>query len=606
MLKTDPDSLREEVKAAEDFRDKFTKRMKTLIQRYHGRWFRTDDVPDVPIAENFAFQYLSLMMPMVAYGAPRCQLFASDPGKKGMPDPMAPPEAWNTTMGDIAEANKLALNHWSINSNLGDTLIQLAVDYFFTYGVACTSYKDQPGYRGSQISPKQPYVQRLSQSHFFLDPRAKDSDPTCHNGPRFMGHMWKADKDDLLNNPMYDPKVVEGLIVDSGLDKYDGPSHAESNNPSGPKRGEVLCWDIWVPENHLSSDPSDNGAIHTIACGVGGDGPSKATLELCPPRPYYGPPTGPYTIFGAYTVPDCPYPLGPIAATAEKADALNAHESAKARDAGAFKRFLVAAAGNAGDETKLANVQHGEAVAVQEPERTFERTIGGVDDKQYQYNQDLRESMDRESGITDAMRGNVTGDATATENSIAQGGATARLAFLQSRYRRSVQQIFTNALWFNFYGEDMVYTGFGDEGQKTGIKQYMGGIYPGQENLSPHELQLVVEPYSLEHTSSGVIQRRMTDAVEMLAQIAPMMVQAPYINWKKLLDQLLDVMNIGAGNDIIRQDVLSAITGVQLQQQMMQQMPPPTGAAPSGKRSRPSGQPDPMQQMRQTQNAGVA
>ena len=58
------------------------------------------------------------------------------------------------------------------------------------------------------------------------------------------------------------------------------------------------------------------------------------------------------------------------------------------------------------------------------------------------------------------------------------------------------------------------------------------------------DLELDIEPYSMERTSEAVQQRRMQEAVLVATQIAPLIPQLPYVRWKKLLDLIGDTINV--------------------------------------------------------------
>lgn len=552
MLNLSPDKLRDEVKAAEAYRDLFTAKLHELTARATTSYFKEGDKPRTPTAVNHAYEYLSLMIPQVAYGVPRCTVQYGSPG---------------TDMHEIAEGLKHALNALADDEDLGETFETLANDFFWFMGVALTTSRDQPGRNGwEELVPQTPYVMRISPYHFAVDPLAKDMSPLSHNGPRYMMHMWKADAEDLLKDPTFDDGAVQAAGIDQNLEKYDGDT---GKNVDTPKRNEIVAWDIWIPELQMTDEEGYNGSVVTVGCGSSSEGRTKKTYFLRKEQPCFCPPWGPYSIFGAYKVMDCPYPLSPIVATAETAEEVNAHVAKAAQDAGSYKKYAVGNTDNPSDAQKVKHVKHGEMVLLDNPKDINEVETGGVSPTQYDYNHNAMDRLDRLSGVSDAMRGNVSQDATATAEAIAQSGTTARLAQLQKRYRRGVQQVFRSMSWELWYDDMEMHYGLGIDGGRAGTLDWEGGMVEGQEHMNPLAPRIKIEPYSLEHTSSALLQKRMTDVMTMIAEVAPLFAQAPYIPWKDLLDRVFEAMNVGELE--IDEQMLQQFTGVALAQVGSQQ-----------------------------------
>lgn len=551
-LKCTPENIRDEIRAGEEFRDKFLTHVKTLIERFQGNFYRADKRTDIAIVENHAYQFISLIQPSLVYDDPRCAIRAANPSQT---DAMG---LYN--MGGIAKGLELFLNRWSEDSEVADPLTEGAVDFFFAWAIWLVTIADQPGYRGVELIPQRPYLMRLSPRDFLMDATAKTWNVMQHGGPRLNGHRWKADIDDLMSDPTYDPLIVEQLAADTDLDKYDLVRETGINVPN---RREILAWDIWVPEKHLTSEPGYNGSIYTVAVANDPNGVSKRPQYLREPQPAYCPPWGPYVVAGAYKVPDCPFPLSPLVAVAEQADSANRHKVAIAESVADYKKIAYGKTSNPQDAVTAKNARHGAFVMFDDADGIGDVEIGGPSELMFEASDRSTDQLERDSGLSGAMRGTVEagGKAPATTQAIAQQAGNMRINGLKRQWRKAVKRVFESAAWFGFYGEDVI-AQLGEEGERYGITEYRGGIYPGQEMFNYFDLSLRIDPLSMEHTDQSMLQQNITMAMTQLKELIAIMPQAPFVEWREPITALFDALNIDT-EGWFNFDILGAVQGIE-------------------------------------------
>jgi len=559
--------LRDEIRAATDLRSKHLENVDRLVRRYTTSWYRSDRQPDTPTAHNHAYELMSVLLFAVLYDNPQVDISSDNPHE------------WDAngvlTAGQYSEALQMGLNRWSKKQMIGNALFDVAVDYFFAWSIVMTTTEDQPGYQSADIIRQWPRFHRIPAEHFVMDASAMTWDPVDANGPRWNGHMWKADKEDLLADPTYDKEAVKSLSVDTDLEKYDvereGGLHI-------PKRGEIVGWDIWVPEYQIDGFyPEDgyHGAIFTLAVGHGEGGMSKNPQWLRKPQPAFTPRWGPYTMFGYQKPRNSAFPLSALVATAEKAEELNAHEVAAAEDARAYKKFAAVSARNAPDAEKIKMVRNGEAIVVDAEDlrqSVAQIELGGASRTQLEWVERTRDALNRQSGMSDALRGEVTGDPTATEIAESSRGSTIRLNGLQRRFRMPIQRCYESALFFMFHGDDHKMA-LGQEGMKLGMTEIHGGRYgqvyikskggwveyDGRDHWRYDDLTLTVEPWSMEHTDQNVLQRNVMKAVDVMLKMNQQMPTSPWMRWKKPMQKMWDVFNVGSADEWIDFEVLSQV-----------------------------------------------
>lgn len=595
MFDTDVLNLMEEIQAAEKLRDSHLSVLDSLVERYHGKFYRGDVLDTEPSPENHAFEWISLITPQVIHDNPRVEVTSRGSGLD--PAPVA--------------RLKHAINQWAYNNDLWKKLQEVWYDMAFSYGVLRVTLATLPGYyTQSQLDelryrPMMPVVSRVDPKRFVCDARAETIDH-C----RFQGHMWKRDKEDLLGAPGFNRSAVEELIADAGIERYD------KNKKYGPDRKEIVGYELWIPEITLpevQGDDQFNGTLYTLAYAQAGEKRSEPKW-IRDPRPYYGPPTGPYQMFGVYRVPGFLYPLSPLMATAEQEQELNAHAVAAARSAASFKKFIAYDPANKEAGIAVQQAQHGSVVAIPGlGEDIEELTQGGNDQSQLEYLIFLRERRDRVTGLNEAARGEISGRGTATETADAASARRSRLDFVERQFTDSTEGTLDKVGWFMFNSEHvrfplgqaavaelaprpdtlppMSQAGKIARSYDDPFKDDPMGLrdkpLPERENIirsalewnptitfpsdrdmdlglsmaeilgiTYEQLELSIEPMSMARTDQGMLQKRALDQFQLVVQSAPIMPQTPWVRWGKILEDIGNSLNVKGFGQVIDEEML--------------------------------------------------
>ena len=96
---------------------------------------------------------------------------------------------------------------------------------------------------------------------------------------------------------------------------------------------------------------------------------------------------------------------------------------------------------------------------------------------------------------------------------------------------------------------------------------FQGGATPG---ASFGDLELEIDPYSMERTNEGIEHQRALQAFELVTTAAPAMAQTPWINWKMLFDRIGDARNDADFGEIVDANMLKQAVQQQQQQQAVQ------------------------------------
>lgn len=525
LIRTDTENLWSEIDYAERVRDGHLRCLGELIETLHGSAYRGGGKGSSTPAriENHPFAYVSLVVPRLIYDNPR---FSTRTKRMG--------EAQQ-----VAKAIGHGLNRWVLDVNLRSVLTRLAYDMLFSYSAALICQQPMKVYDPSPNSTAhRPQVTRLPPKWFGFDPQALD-----YSLARYAFHCYPMDVDDLQEydeGEGWDKKIIRDLSPDN-----------EAQNPhkylseGSPDRNTVMIYEMWIPDDYSvdgHEGPSEgyHGSIHTLVKK------SSGAQVIRKPRPFYGPSWGPYAFGGAYTVPDSPYPLSPLVATKDQQDELAAVAYSLGQSMAKYKRLLLVDKKNPKLVNAIKNAEHDVVLPVEgftkDEAQQFE--IGGITAQMIDQMSLTRDRLAKASGIDDAMRGNVTGEGTATEHSIAESSATMRLAFLKQQFADLVRGIGKSVAWYLFHDDRVVFPLGEDAAEEMGQEEpwFFGGL--GEDNTDFDDIELDLDVYSMERTNEPLMQRNVTQALELamtIAQAAPTM---PWLRVKELLGPVADVFNM--------------------------------------------------------------
>lgn len=560
MLDLSFGKLRLEIESAEKFRDVHLADLRLMVERYHGPAYREDRAEaytDDP--ENFGHEYVSLVLPRIIHDVPKFRVRCADP----MIDMV------------VGKRMQLAVNRWARITKLRRTLERIATDMLFTYGVALTVSEPRPEARRSDgKEPYLPRVYRISPERFFIDPAA-----TSLEDARYMGHCYAVDKDDLLakaeTDPTWDIDAIMQVAPNTDMNEVRDEEGRNVEN-----RNEMAVYEVWVPEIDVdAAETLDeafgpglvNGTIYTFVKGRSGSSSQEGFIRR--PIPFFGPRTGPYTVFGVYTVPDDPYPLSPLMAIQSQVNDLNAHLSSMRSSAAAYKRLIMVDSRNHKLAQDLKDRPHDYIVLSEslDKDKVVNLEVGGITQQQVQYSQIAQDRLDRNSGIHDAMRGNISGAATATEVAVAESSATMRMAHLKRQFQDAVDDMARAVCWYMWH-DDRIFLPLGREGVQALLDAnpvFEGGVrMPGWEDL-----EVSVDAYSMERVSETLVQRRAMELLQITTNVAQGMVAMPFVKWREILSVVGDALNVPHLADMIDQNAIQQMQAQMQQQQMSTPQP---------------------------------
>lgn len=545
MLKCTVESLSLEIIAAREALKSRVDAMRDDVEAYEGL---TDKGRAVKNPENYAYEYLSLMIPRIVFDNPRVKASSDAFGGEQQ-----------------AEAIQYAINRWVRDGKYNEHLTRLAIDMSFLLAVSCVTQTTKRV--GNKTVKGWPQVSRIGPARVLIDPVAEH-----WSRARFIGHTCVEDKDTLLKRAKDNPdegwnaSLIEGLALEAGTDLLGRPEFAKK----APQRNEVVYYELWVPEYVTDDEDGFHGTIFTIAEGQNrGSGEDGWIRE---PRAFYGPASGPYTFYGCYTVPDRVFPLAPLAAVRSQGEEVNQHARSISRSAVQYKRLVLVG----GSNNKLVQDirKTPDSFVIPVPTLSADEVVtielGGVTDQQLAQFGVVKDRLDRMLAMSDAARGVVTGDGSATENTIAAEASGTRTAGIKKPFTDAVKEELKRVAWY-FWNDSRITFELDakmlkEVGWKPGfgpVPRFKGG--PSREQRGSYEeLGIEIEPYSMERTSEAQQQRQFGWLVNLIVTIAPLVPQTPWVRWNDVLKQAADTANNPQIADIIDVELANAVAQLQV------------------------------------------
>jgi hypothetical protein len=533
VLDTSASNLLAEVEAAERFRDSHVDDWDAMRQEYAGSGYRQDWGGSW--SENHMYEFIRLTTSRVIYDNPRVRVTTRR----------------IATQKPTAKALQHGLNRWAKDEDLRSTLKRVyAAECFNFCPVMLSSRRQKWQDPKSRVQAWWPQVYVLDQEMFGFDPLCKH-----FSQARYVFHRWVKDKEDIVKEGEgagWDVEAVEALTT--GLPREDN-KFQEDRERYEVDRKEVTGYEVWVPEDNSLGSPKNgyHGTIYTI--GVSGRNDNRKVEYLKKPKAFYGPPCGPYYLFGVYPVPGDPYPLSPFSAMRRQMTDLNDAVTASIEAIRQYKKNYVYDAANPDLQKKLHKLPNAHGVAVKgfNKDSIVQVEAGGITPQHVEHLKMLQDRLDRNTGLSNAHRGDLKSDVTATAVAVADSGANDSLAYIKQEFASSVVQVLKGVAWYLYHDDRAVFPlGEGgkkdqifneETGQPMGEPWFRGGGHHSKHGETFDDLELEIEPYSMERANEALMRANFTEAMTLVTNAAPMIAQTPYYDWGIWFEKLGNAFN---------------------------------------------------------------
>jgi hypothetical protein len=526
MIDDSPRDLIDRAHDGEDYVDDHIQQLGRMIESYTGPSYVTGSQRYA--RENSYFNFCGLYVPQLVFRTPQFRVRTVRSGDQKV----------------VAVAGSHGLNRLARQTRMKRPLEHMALDGLFGFGIYQVGLRAHPDplfpipQKADIASASQPYVARVPQDRFQIDPEARDITEADFLSIRF---SW--DYEDILEQAKAEPKKWNQEVVRALRDSA-ATSNERDRDEIRPVRdgqlqrmrhapNKVEGYVMWVPSHSVDdAEEHEHGMIYTVVeYGVRGSEKNRNPAHLRPPRSYFGHPFGPWAMFGVYDVPGEPLPLGPLTAMDRNIQELSATMEAMEERAEEYRRIAVAP-GEIVDEIMASpdNYLIGIETADFDKSKLGTAEVGGVAQHDVAWASLVKGTVDRGLSISDALEGNVTGRGTATENHIASVARETRSSRILDRFTDAVGAIGERYLYL-MYAEDSIVFPLGEAGSRAlGMDEawWEGGVGEG-EPYSFYDLELEVDALTLGRRGRAERQALADKRFMMIGQMAQLQMQAPFV-----------------------------------------------------------------------------
>jgi hypothetical protein len=155
-----------------------------------------------------------------------------------------------------------------------------------------------------------------------------------------------------------------------------------------------------------------------------------------------------------------------------------------------------------------------------------------------------------------------------------------------------VIQIAERVAWYLYHDDDIQFPLGEEAAEELGMGEpwFEGGSFEDGSGATFDDLELEIEPLSMERVSEGMIQRRTLEGIQLIGSLVPMMVQAPFVQWPEVINSLGEALNMPDLGDWVDMGMLKKLSQAGYAQQASKPMlSRQAGTNPPQGRQRPQG-----------------
>lgn len=402
MATVEPKRIQEVVKDGYNRMQRYRKANALFVKEYVGQYYRENRGlgGDEPV--NLLFSAIRALVPNIVNNNPVNQVVTEVIDHK-----------------PYAELLSLALDSVGKRSNLKGVLRASVTNALFMMGIAkvgIAASGNTMWVGDRSMDPGEVYIEMVDLDDFVIDPNCKS---LKHS--RFYGHRLTVPRRVLLDNPVYDKKLVKKLPSLMKEGRGGERSVADLSRDNGMSQQMIDMEDLvhvvelWIP---------DAEAIVTIP------DPNEATFDdFISAEDYYGPDSGPYA-FLSLTPPVSgnPLPVAPVSVYYDLHRAANRVFKKVLDQSERQKDVLLYDPAHADVAQDIVNAEDGDTIAATDPSRINQVSLGGQNRENAAMLQQLQIWFNYMAGNPDQLAGSqsaaISQVKTATQAQILQSNAS--------------------------------------------------------------------------------------------------------------------------------------------------------------------------------------
>lgn len=420
----------------------------------------------------------------------------------------------------VVDAMQQWMNEHIVKMRLAKTLQRTVIDALFSVGimkVALSSPADA-SLRGWNLPAGTPFASLVDLEDFVYDVRARDFDEAS-----YIGHRYRVPLESVQESGLYKKSVREKLTA---------TDYPDTNEQGDDRIAQLRLQDIGRLEDSDFEEMVDLWEIYLprrreiVTLATAENGSPEAEDEPLRVQEWVGPDCGPYHMLGFGLVPGSGLPKAPIMDLLDMHEFVNESTRKLFRQAGRQKVLTVFRRNNDADAGRINEANDGDAIGLDSPEGVTQMALGGPDPNLSNFMEVCRNLFSWLGGNLDSMGGLSPQAKTATQDKMLAENSSRGVADMQDTTVTFTSDVMESLAWF--WHKDPFKT-METTFSVPGMPEFSSPrtVTPDQrEQVRFEDLELLVDPYSLQHQTPGQRAGAMKQIVtEILIPAMPILQQ---------------------------------------------------------------------------------
>ena len=375
--------------------------------------------------------------------------------------------------------------------------------------------------------------------------------------------------------------------------------------------GYVRYYVVYIPGGVLTDqepDTDEHGVIYTLASQHNSKGEVSGAIEVREPYYWTGIPTGPHIFETQYTSGVDPFGVTLLGGNDESLVMLESTMSSLHQRIRDHKTVFPYDSAYEAEVQPLIKAENGAYVPVAGLREGVIQTheTSQVSPAEIAEVREMRAAAGRGVGIDEAARGQANAQATATAVSAANAATQTKIEYLLNRWKRFPQKCIEALAWEVGHDGNVVLTldnggreaetrarfeapaqqlGLGKEyverliqKQKAESIEFAGGGFDGKSHFDWNNLDIQLEPHSMDGTSGELALAREMRWNEALSFLGDAAVRQPHVRWSDRIRETGRALGMTDAEAIFDPDMASQVAQVQVMGQSPEAMAQPGGS----------------------------
>ncbi len=489
--------------------ERFRKERRHAVEQFVGnRYSENGTKVDVPV--NIVSQFILVMSRALVGKTPRVMLSTMDSSQAPAVDGV---EAWlNTHLDGTYFAEKA--QRFATDALYSIGIMKVAL------GNPATEAEDYANTSG------QPFAETISLDDFAFDPGATSLEKAA-----WIAHRFRMPLAEAKELGYFDKKARKllsasesSLYNEEGDERLSRLTRGQETSREDDFEEMVDLWEIYLRRSRM---------VVTFVATPGGGVPTSDSKAL-KVQDWLGPACGPYHFLCLGLVPDNAMPKGPVADVMPLHEQINKLYLKLGQQAERQKEILPVRGGQMDDAQRIKQGADGEMVPCDNADNIKAVSFGGPSSGNLQFAIHERDTVNELAGNLRLLSGASPQSKTASQDKMLNENASSGVADMQEKTVTAISKILSAYCWYLWYHPELVME-VKREAPGTPEISIKRTILPGahgrqkdgrnRRNGSFEQLQLRVDPYSLQHKSPqqrlAFLDQTVKDMIPIMPVLAP-------------------------------------------------------------------------------------